>query len=106
MQMDNWCDTYRSQMDDALRGHGASHEADKLQLRAVLRHGPHRLIGHLRNRAKQESDMREEKEIKAGSVFFKGRNVVFFPKSSHFCLEAAVLFHLFTTQTVIYRIDL
>lgn len=100
MQMDNWCDTYRSQMDDALRGHRASHEADKLQLRAVLRHGPHRLIGHLRNRAKQESNTREEKEIKVGSV-----NVLF-SKVVIFVSEAAVLFHLSTMQTVIYRIDL
>lgn len=66
MQLEKWCDTYRSKMDDALRRHGASHEANELQLGTVLRHGPHRLISHLHDRAEQESHTREEKEIKAG----------------------------------------
>lgn len=37
-------------MDDTLRGHRASHKAHKLQLRAMLRYGPHRLIRDLENR--------------------------------------------------------
>lgn len=47
-------------MDHTLRGHGASHEAHKLQLRTVLRYGPHRLIGDL---TKERKEKEREKNL-------------------------------------------
>lgn len=43
------CDTYRSKMDDSLRGHRASHEANKLQLRTMFCNRSHRPISDLEN---------------------------------------------------------
>jgi len=48
----NWAQTaeaYRSKVDDSLGGHRASHEADELQLGAVLRDGSHGPVGDLDN---------------------------------------------------------
>lgn len=44
---ENRCDTHRSKMDDSLRGHRASHEANELQLGTMLRNSSHGSIGHL-----------------------------------------------------------
>lgn len=40
-------DTYCGEMDDSLGCHGASHETNKLQLRAMLGNRSHRLISDL-----------------------------------------------------------
>lgn len=69
IQVKNWFDTHRSEMDDTLRGYRASHEADKLQLGTVLCYCPHRLISHLDNRKeKRKRERKEEKQFRLVSV--------------------------------------
>lgn len=49
-------DTNRSEMDDSLRGHRASHEANKLQLRTMLSNRSHRPISDLTIEGREEGE--------------------------------------------------
>lgn len=58
MQVKNVCDTYRSKMDDSLRGHRTSHEANKLQLRTMFCNRSHGPISDLENRTEKQGEER------------------------------------------------
>lgn len=54
-QKSNQWDAYRSKMDNSLGGHRASHEANELQLGAVLCNGSHGSICDLDNRTEKKN---------------------------------------------------
>lgn len=68
------CDTHCGQMDDALRGHRAPHEADKLQLRTMLRNRSHGSISDLEERKEyiRNSGGGERAEEKGASGRIRG----------------------------------
>lgn len=49
--------THRSKMEDSLRGHRASHEANKLQLGAILGDCSHRSISNLQKRREESASL-------------------------------------------------
>lgn len=66
------CGAYRSKVDDSLRGHRASHEANKLQLGTVLCNSLHGAISDLDNRIEwNRIEWQEEERIYISNPFNK-----------------------------------